>query len=114
GGRRAGGDHRRGGRATAALLPLGAAFVADQARARGANRPDVGSQWRLSEIRIANWGTFDADIHRIPGSHKGHLLTGPSGSGKSSPLDGIAAVMNPGKWRLVDVGAQTAACRRHR
>ena len=67
---------------TEALFPLDAAFVADQARARGANRPDVGSQWRLSEIQIANWGTFDADIHRIPVSHKGHLITGPSGSGK--------------------------------
>lgn len=41
---------------TEALFPLDAAFVADQARARGANRPDVGSQWRLSEIQIANWG----------------------------------------------------------
>src|SRR5699024_5597468 len=83
-GRRTGGDHRRGGSVTEALFPLDAAFVADQARARGANRPDVGSQWRLSEIQIANWGTFDADIHRIPVSHKGHLITGPSGSGKSS------------------------------
>src|SRR5699024_4242290 len=81
------------------------------ARARGANRPDVGSQWRLSEIQIANWGTFDADIHRIPVSHKGHLITGPSGSGKSSLLDGIAAVLTPDKWLRFNVAAQTAGAR---
>ncbi|MGO1325666.1 MAG: ATP-binding protein, partial [Brevibacterium aurantiacum] len=96
---------------TEALFPLDAALIADQARARGADRPDVGSQWRLSEIQIANWGTFDADIHRIPVSHKGHLITGPSGSGKSSLLDGIAAVLTPDKWLRFNVAAQTAGSR---
>ena len=96
---------------TEALFPLDAAFVADQARARGLGRPDVGAQWRLSEIQIANWGTFDSDIHRIPVSHKGHLITGPSGSGKSSLLDGIAAVLTPDKWLRFNVAAQTAGNR---
>ncbi|GAA1862146.1 ATP-binding protein [Brevibacterium marinum] len=96
---------------TEALFPIDAALIADQARARGADRPDVGSQWRLSEIQIANWGTFDADIHRIPISHKGHLITGPSGSGKSSLLDGIAAVLTPDKWLRFNVAAQTAGSR---
>ncbi|RAF72068.1 hypothetical protein DN546_32400, partial [Burkholderia multivorans] len=70
-----------------------------------------GSQWRLSEIQIANWGTFDSDIHRIPVSHRGHLITGPSGSGKSSLLDGIAAVLTPDKWLRFNVAAQTAGSR---
>ncbi|GAA1549471.1 ATP-binding protein [Brevibacterium picturae] len=96
---------------TEALFPIDAALIADQARARGAHRPDVGSQWRLSEIQIANWGTFDADIHRIPVSHTGHLITGPSGSGKSSLLDGIAAVLTPDKWLRFNVAAQTAGSR---
>ncbi|MDN5636491.1 MAG: AAA family ATPase, partial [Brevibacterium sp.] len=96
---------------TEALFPIDAALIADQARARGTHRPDVGSQWRLSEIQIANWGTFDADIHRIPVSHKGHLITGPSGSGKSSLLDGIAAVLTPDKWLRFNVAAQTAGSR---
>ena len=96
---------------TEALFPLDAALIADQARARGTDRPDVGSQWRLSEIQIANWGTFDSDIHRIPVSHKGHLITGPSGSGKSSLLDGIAAVLTPDKWLRFNVAAQTAGSR---
>ncbi|MGN6034007.1 ATP-binding protein [Brevibacterium casei] len=96
---------------TEALFPLDAALIADQARARGAHRPDVGSQWRLSEIQIANWGTFDSDIHRIPVSHRGHLITGPSGSGKSSLLDGIAAVLTPDKWLRFNVAAQTAGSR---
>ena len=44
-------------------------------------------QWRLEEVQIANWGTMDGRIHRFPVSRRGHLITGPSGSGKSSILD---------------------------
>src|SRR5690625_6544655 len=50
-------------------------------------------------------------FHRIPVSHKGHLITGPAGSGKSSLLDGIAAVLTPDKWLRFNVAAQTAGAR---
>ena len=53
-------------------------------------------QWRLEEVQIANWGTMDGRIHRFPVSRRGHLITGPSGSGKSSILDAIAAVLADG------------------
>ena len=43
---------------------------------------DTG-QWRLAEVQVANWGTFDGSIFRMPVARRGHLLTGPSGSGKS-------------------------------
>ncbi|RBP62549.1 uncharacterized protein YPO0396 [Brevibacterium sanguinis] len=74
-------------------------------------RPDVGAQWRLAEVQIANWGTFSDSIHRIPIACRGHLITGPSGSGKSSLLDAIAAVLTPDKWLRFNVAAQSAGAR---
>ena len=69
------------------------------------------SQWRLSEIQVANWGTFDKEIHRLPIARQGHLITGPSGSGKSSLLDAIAAVLTPDKWLRFNLAAQSAVAR---
>lgn len=66
-------------------------------------------QWRLEEVQIANWGTMDGRIHRFPVSRRGHLITGPSGSGKSSILDAIAAVLTPDKWLRFNQAAQGGA-----
>ncbi|GAB3282137.1 ATP-binding protein [Microbacterium lacusdiani] len=68
-------------------------------------------QWRLAEVQLANWGTFDGVIHRVPIARQGHLLTGPSGSGKSSLLDAIAAVLTPDKWLRFNQAAQGAGAR---
>ncbi|AXH34847.1 hypothetical protein DVJ78_04965 [Humibacter sp. BT305] len=75
-----------------------------------ADRQPAG-QWRLAEVQVANWGTFHGAIYRIPIARKGHLLTGPSGSGKSSLLDAIAAVLVPDKWLRFNVAAQGAGSR---
>ncbi|XBH20442.1 ATP-binding protein [Jonesiaceae bacterium BS-20] len=68
-------------------------------------------QWRLAQVEVANWGTFDQGITTITVSRKGHLLTGPSGSGKSSLLDAIAAVMTPDKWLRFNQAAQVGGGR---
>lgn len=65
-------------------------------------------QWRLAEVQLANWGTFDGAIYRLPIARQGHLITGPSGSGKSSLLDAIAAVLTPDKWLRLNQAAQGA------
>lgn len=67
-------------------------------------------QWRLACIEVVNWGTFDG-AHRIEVSRKGHLITGASGSGKSSLLDAIAAVLTPEKWLRFNAAAQDASSR---
>lgn len=67
-------------------------------------------QWRLSEIEVVNWGTFDG-AHRIDVARKGHLITGASGSGKSSLLDAIAAVLTPERWLRFNAAAQDASSR---
>lgn len=67
-------------------------------------------QWRLARIEVVNWGTFDG-AHRIDVARKGHLITGASGSGKSSLLDAIAAVLTPDKWLKFNAAAQDASSR---
>lgn len=57
-------------------------------------------QWRLERIELVNWGTF-SNHHVIEVARKGYLLTGHSGSGKSSVVDAISAVLTPrGKLRF--------------
>lgn len=68
-------------------------------------------QWRLAAVQLANWGTFHDAIYRIPVARRGHLITGPSGSGKSSLLDGIAAVLTPDSWLRFNLAAQGAGTR---
>lgn len=64
-------------------------------------------QWRLAEVQLLNWGTFDG-LHRVPIARKGQLITGGSGSGKSSLLDGIAAVLTPDGLLQFNAAAQGA------
>jgi uncharacterized protein YPO0396 len=57
-------------------------------------------QMRLCRIQLHNWGTFHGG-HELDVPRKGLLLTGESGSGKSSILDAISAVlMRPGETRF--------------
>ncbi|MCP2263763.1 putative exonuclease SbcCD, C subunit [Promicromonospora thailandica] len=51
-------------------------------------------QWRLARIELVNWGTFSGH-HVVPVPREGFLLTGHSGSGKSSVVDAVAAVLTP-------------------
>jgi uncharacterized protein YPO0396 len=62
-------------------------------------------QWRLSRIELVNWGTFHG-AHRIEIARQGHLITGASGSGKSSLLDAIATVLTPDRWLHFNAAAQ--------
>lgn len=64
-------------------------------------------QWRLEHIELANWGTFGG-LHTVDVPRKGFLLTGESGSGKSSLVDAISAVLTPrGKTRFNAAAADT-------
>ena len=69
--------------------------------------PETTGQWRLAEVQLLNWGTFQG-LHRVPVARRGHLFTGPSGSGKSSLFDAIAAVLTPDRWLRFNVAAQEA------
>ncbi|BAU97153.1 hypothetical protein N24_2891 [Corynebacterium suranareeae] len=57
-------------------------------------------QFRLSRIQLINWGTFHGTVD-IPVTREGILVTGGSGSGKSTIIDAITAVLLPqGKLRF--------------
>lgn len=51
-------------------------------------------QFRLSELQVYNWGTFDG-LHRVPVAREGFLITGPSGSGKSTLIDAVSTLLVP-------------------
>ncbi len=58
----------------------------------------------MRKLQVFNWGTFEG-LHTIPISEKGHLIIGRSGSGKSSLLDAITALIVPKKWQEFNAAA---------
>lgn len=73
----------------------------------GALQGATAGQHRLARIQVYNWGTFDRH-HDLPVPRAGLLLTGPSGSGKSSLLDALSAVLVPAKNLRFNAAAQDA------
>lgn len=59
-------------------------------------------QFRMVQFQVYNWGTFN-QTYKIKVAPKGYLFVGPSGSGKSSLLDGISALLTPP--RVIDFNA---------
>lgn len=51
-------------------------------------------RFTLTRVQLANWGTFSG-IHDISVSPLGHLFVGGSGSGKSTILDAMSALLSP-------------------
>jgi uncharacterized protein YPO0396 len=72
--------------------------------------PARPGQWRLAQVELVNWGTFSGHV-AIDLARSGHLFSGASGSGKSSLLDAIAAVLTPDKWLRLNAAAQDGASR---
>ncbi|MES2092578.1 MAG: ATP-binding protein [Actinomycetota bacterium] len=86
------------------LQILDAADLAEFWEPEAAGRPHPG-QHRLTGLQLVNWGTFSGH-HSVPISDRGFLLTGASGSGKSSLLDAISVVLVPAKWLDLNAAAR--------
>lgn len=67
-------------------------------------------QLRLARVQLVNWGTFQG-LNTLDVARRGHLITGESGSGKSSLLDAIATVLTPGRWLRYNTAAQDAGAK---
>ena len=52
------------------------------------------SQWRIESLQMVNWGGFHGH-HRVDFDHDSTLLSGASGTGKSTLLDAYIALMMP-------------------
>jgi uncharacterized protein YPO0396 len=65
----------------------------------------AAGQHRLQLIQLVNWGTFNGSFVQ-PVPREGLLVTGPSGSGKSSLLDALGAVLVQPKWLSFNAAAQ--------
>ena len=65
-------------------------------------------QFRLVRLQVANWGTFHG-YRDLPVDERGVLFTGPSGSGKSSLLDGHSVVMLPTHLQRFNASADLTA-----
>lgn len=69
------------------------------------SRAAATTPFRLSRLQVVNWGTFDGAFSlEVP--ERGLLITGPSGSGKSSLLDAMAAVLVQPRWLTFNAAAQ--------
>ncbi|MDV3128629.1 AAA family ATPase [Mycobacterium sp. 21AC1] len=66
------------------------------------------TQFYLSRLQVINWGVFDG-YHSIPFSPSGTLITGSSGSGKSSLLDAISLAFLPSHRRNFNASGDTTA-----
>ncbi|SIS21396.1 ATP-binding protein [Williamsia sterculiae] len=78
-------------------------------------RPDVpGSrtrnvgQFRLTRLQLVNWGTFHG-YKDHPIDERGVMLTGPSGSGKSSMMDAHSVVLLPTYDQVFNASADLTA-----
>lgn len=65
-------------------------------------------QFRLTRIQLVNWGTFHG-YKDFPIDERGVMLTGPSGSGKSSMMDGHSVVLLPTYDQVFNASADLTA-----
>ncbi|NNG19881.1 hypothetical protein HJ590_09900 [Naumannella sp. ID2617S] len=61
-------------------------------------------QHHLVRIQLANWGTFHG-YHDLPVPNRGLLITGDSGTGKSTLLDAMATLLVPPRWSAFNAAA---------
>lgn len=60
----------------------------------GQTPPQAPTQWRLESLQVVNWGGFQG-FHQLPFHPDATLLSGGSGTGKSTLLDAYTALMMP-------------------
>ena len=65
-------------------------------------------QFRMRRLQVFNWGTF-SDLHDIPMAERGFLFVGPSGTGKTTLLDAISALLVPPRWVDFNAAAREAS-----
>ncbi len=65
----------------------------------------MNSGYRLADLEIFNWGTFDGVIWRLSPDGYGCLLTGENGTGKSTLIDAFLSLLVPNKRRSYNMSS---------
>lgn len=81
-------------RATVARLATPSQTAADGPGDRAVDVDPAATQWKLESLQVINWGGFEGH-HTLPFHPDATLLSGGSGTGKSTLLDAYTALMMP-------------------
>lgn len=73
----------------------------------------AGEQFRMSKLQVYNWGTFEG-THTVPISPRGFLVVGASGTGKSTLLDAMSALLVPPRFIDFNAAAREGGTARDR
>ena len=73
----------------------------------------AGEQFRMTKLQVYNWGTFEG-THTVPISPRGFLVVGPSGTGKSTLLDAMSALLVPPRFLDFNAAAREGGASRDR
>lgn len=73
----------------------------------------AGEQFRITKLQVYNWGTFEG-THTVPISPRGFLVVGPSGTGKSTLLDAMSALLVPPRFLDFNAAAREGGASRDR
>lgn len=65
----------------------------------------MNSGYRLIDLEIFNWGTFDGSIWHMALDGHGCLLTGENGTGKSTLIDAFLSLLVPNKRRSYNMSS---------
>lgn len=73
----------------------------------------AGEQFRMAKLQVYDWGTFEG-THTIPISPRGFLVVGHSGTGKSTLLDAMSALLVPPRFLDFNAAAREGGTSRDR
>src|SRR3990167_5948570 len=68
----------------------------------------MNSGYRLLNLEVFNWGTFDGMIYNMALDGHGCLLTGENGTGKSTLIDAFLSLLVPNKRRSYNMSSGSA------
>ena len=67
--------------------------------------------YRLHELSLLNWGTFNQTVHTMKSDGRTSMITGRNGSGKSTIVDALLTLLVPNRVRNYNVASSQAGSR---
>ena len=67
--------------------------------------------YRLHELSLLNWGTFNQTVHTMKSDGRTSMITGRNGSGKSTIVDALLTLLVPNRVRNYNVASSQVGSR---